>query len=157
MTLMFLDGMLVILLLFGIKAVREFYDKYKEFISLKNDLNCILRHVQLSMKSAQGTIDTLQTNIKFAAENITPFIPEANTAKDDLKFLIENAEVVCDRLENLTREMKKNYLTPQTVVFDPKDTEHKISTTLRAERTEPHTPDIKPEHRGFFSTISRAR
>jgi hypothetical protein len=152
MTVMLLDSLLIVLLLFGIKAVRDFYDKYKEFLALKNDLNCILRHVQLSMKSAQSTIDVLQTNIKFAAENVTPHLPDAKVIRDDLGFLIENGENVANRLEKLAQDMKKNYLTPQTVVFDPAEAEP-TAPVLKANKGEEKTI----QHRGFFSTISRVR
>ena len=153
MTLMFLDGLLIILLLFGIKAVKEFYDKYKEFLQLKDDLNCILRHVQLSMKSSQTTIETLQKNIQFASEHVTPHLPEANNLKNDLGFLIEQGEKVADRLENLARDVKKNYLTPQTIVFEPKE-------LVQAEKyTEPSmekkSDDKTVENKGFFATVTR--
>ncbi|MBX9696952.1 MAG: hypothetical protein K2X98_04265 [Alphaproteobacteria bacterium] len=185
MTLMFLDGLLVILLLFGIKSVKEFYEKYKEFISLKDDLNCILRHVQITMKTAQTTIDALQKSIEFAAEHVTPHLPEANVVKEDLHFLIEQGEKVADRLETMTRNAKQNYLTPQPI--DSSDARHSeeviskqhfyrdrdykgpiatpqpsISPRQHALEKNPFTAPSDSEeslmqHRGFFTTIKRVR
>ena len=113
MTLILLDGALIILLLFGIKAVVEFYEKYKEFLILKEDLRGVLRHVQHAMKVAQETVDVLQKNITFASTHITPHLPTAQTLKDDLEFLTDHASSLADRLENLTRDVKQNHLRPQ--------------------------------------------
>lgn len=113
MTLMLLDGALIILLLFGIKAVVEFYDKYKEFLTLKEELKGVLRHVQHAMKTAKDTVDELQKNITFASTHITPHLPKAQTLKDDLEFLTDHASSLADRLENLTRDIKQNHLRPQ--------------------------------------------
>lgn len=113
MTLILLDGALIILLLFGIKAVVEFYEKYKEFLILKEELRGVLRHVQHAMKMAQETVDVLQKNITFASTHITPHLPKAQTLKDDLEFLTDHASSLADRLENLTRDIKQNHLRPQ--------------------------------------------
>ncbi len=180
MTLFMIDAMMVILLLFGLRSVMKLHEEMREYKTIKNDLTSILRTLQSNMKTAEKTIHAMQEGIKYASAHITPHLPKANILKDDLAFLLENGEKTADRLENLTREIKKSYLTPQTVVFDP---EQSLSQAINPNRSQmndsqspPVTeknasspkqepvftmdredPDQEATHKGFFTSIRRVR
>ena len=116
MTNMLIDGLLIMLLLYGIRIAKDFHGKYEEIKQLKTDLKGVMRQVQASMKIAEQTVENLQASIKFAAAHVTPHLPKANSLRDDLSFLIDRGESIADKLEILTTGLKKNHLTPQTVV-----------------------------------------
>lgn len=175
MTLFMIDSLMVILLLFGLRSVMKLHEEMREYKTLKNDLTSILRTLHANMKTADKTIHTLQEGIKFASTHITPHLPKANVLRDDLAFLLENGEKTADRLENLTREIKTNYLTPQTVIFDPEKsmsqpafqseaaaakTQAAKAPTVKQEPTlslKKEELDIETEHQGFFTKIRRVR
>jgi|GEM_PF-5420363 len=173
MTLVMIDGMMVILLLFGLRSVMKMHEEMKEYKTLKNDLSSILRHLQTNMNTAESTISTMQESIKFASTHVTPYLPQANVLRDDLNFLLDHGEKIADRLENLTREAKRSYFTPQTVVFDPDAKDNAQDKESVEERNIPknqdsfskvnlktqteHDVDKKVERKGFFTTIRRVR
>lgn len=157
MTSTLIDGLLIMLLLYGIRIAKDFHAKYEEFKQLKTDLKGILRQVQTSMKNASETVETLQTSIQFASTHITPSLPKANTLRDDLQFLLDRGESVANRLERLGSDMKDRYLSPHHVAFDPeKDTlepQKESSTPTKEEIDE----NLNVERKGFFTSIRRVR
>lgn len=155
MTLLLVDALLVVLLLFGIKTVRDFHEKMQEYAQVKNELNGLMRQVQASMKNAQSLVSTLQSSIQFAAKNITPHLPKAGSLKDDLAFLIEHGETLADRLENLSRHIKQTQISPQQLVKNVEEQSYTPSIPMHSESRRSSDPNIQVEHHGFFTKTKR--
>lgn len=169
MLMMTLNTGLIIALLFAIKYVRDFFQKYESYVKLKDDLVQLVKHVEATIDKADNTTRVFQDQIHFASHNVIPHMPKAHIAKEDLSFLVSHGEEIADRLEHLTRDAKRTFLHPSGVVFSNVNQMDKSNVVaLEAgggESSKEDSPYIHTtvqedgtsiERRGLYTTVRRA-
>lgn len=173
MSIMILNTCLIISLLFAIKYVRDFFQRYESFLKLKDDLAHLIKHVETTIEKADSTTRTFQEQIDFTSHNIIPHMPKAHTVQEDLSFLTDHGNSIADRLEALTREAKRTFLNPQSMIFSKtiqKENDNVVALDISKEEeiasnsdshdsthTTVHDDGSTTERRGFYTTLRRAQ